>query len=114
MNTQELKANLAQFTGTDQWWKHSITAMTYTDGVKYFAEKAGAYWFLDIVGTEVMPHKHDFAVVKLVSKDNKATIVVEDGNGNTSWEKKIEFTDCPEGVWSFYLIYTVLLLPSEY
>jgi len=114
MNTQELKSGLAHFTGTEQWWKHNITAMTYTDGVRYFAQNAGAYWFLDIVGTEVMPQGHEFAAVKLVSKDGKATIVVEDGNGNTSWEKKIDFTDCPEGVWSFYLIDAVLLLPSEY
>ena len=76
--------------------------------------RAGAYWFIDIVGTEIHPMNLEFAVVKLVSKDGAGSVVVEDGNGNTSWEKKIEFTDCPEGVWSFYLVDGTLLLPSEY
>ena len=114
ISPQDLKSNLSQFTGTEQWWKHSLSDMTYTDGVRYFAKEAGCYWFLDIVGTEVMPQGHEFAVVKLASKEGKATIVIEDGNGNATWKKQIEFTDCPEGNWSFYLIDTVMLLPSEY
>ena len=38
-----LEADLAQFYGTDNWWRHWTGRITYTDGVKFLAEKAGAY-----------------------------------------------------------------------
>jgi len=114
MTPQELRSNLRMFTGCEQPFKHAISKMLYTDGVQYFAKNAGAYWFLDIVGTEVLPQGHEFAVVKLVSKDSKGTVVVEDGKDNFIWQKAIDYTDAPVGVWSFYLINGMLLLPSEY
>lgn len=41
---------LAQFTGTNEWHRHSLMkSITYTDGVKYVADEAGAYWFTDNV-----------------------------------------------------------------
>ncbi len=117
--------DLQQFTGTSQWYRNPLfRRMTYTDGVKYFAEQAGAYWFLDIVGTEFAPNitqeapKWDyFAVITMTVKDSKAVITVDDGNmpdGIVFTTKHIEFTDCPEGVWKFYYTDDVLLLPSEY
>lgn len=114
MTPGELRGALIQFTGTEQWWRHTPFNLVYTDGVKYFAEQAGAFWFLDIVATEIEPTKLDFAVIKLVSKDNTGSIVVEDGNGNVTWEKKIEYTDAPEGVWRFFIQDNIILLPSEY
>jgi len=42
------KSDLAQFTGTEQWYRHAINrAVLYTDGAKYVADTAGAYWLLD-------------------------------------------------------------------
>jgi Family of unknown function (DUF6876) len=40
--------NLNQFTGTEQWYRHALNhAVTFTDGAKYVADQAGAYWLLD-------------------------------------------------------------------
>jgi hypothetical protein len=50
----------------------------------------------------------------LSSKDRSAVIKVADGNENIVYTKQIEFTDCPEGDWIFYLTDNVLLLTSEY
>lgn len=116
----QLRADLANFYGTEKWYRHALVrSMLYTDGVQYFAENAGdgAYWFLDIVATEIYPLKgtNPFMTVKLLSKDNKPTIVAEDGNKNVVFTRDdIEYTDCPEGVWEFFLTDNVLLLPSEY
>ncbi len=42
------ESELAQFTGTEYWYRHAFKrSITYTDGVKYVAEKAGAYWLID-------------------------------------------------------------------
>ncbi|PPC99614.1 MAG: hypothetical protein CTY35_03495 [Methylotenera sp.] len=111
-----LQEDLKQFTGTEHWHPFWLGTMHYTDGVKHFANTAGAYWFLDIVGTEVAELQADnpFISVELTVKDMKANIKATDGNGNTLWTRYIEFTDCPDGVYSFYLIDKVFLLTSEY
>jgi hypothetical protein len=92
--------------------------MLYTDGVQFFAENAGggAYWFLDIVATEVfrLQEKEAFLHIVLKAQDHKALIKADDGNGNVIWDKEIEFTDCPTGEWRFYLTDNVLMVPSEY
>ena len=42
------QAELAQFTGTENWYRHSIAkAVHYTDGMLFVAERAGAYWLID-------------------------------------------------------------------
>jgi hypothetical protein len=41
-------ADLRQFTGTEQWHRHGIVRdALFTNGAKYVADQAGAYWLLD-------------------------------------------------------------------
>ena len=49
MTTKTLsKSDLAQFTGSDNWYRHSINRnVLYTDGAQHVAEHGGAYWLLD-------------------------------------------------------------------
>jgi hypothetical protein len=120
LNSQELKAGLDQhFGGTDQWYRHGLNrSMLYTDGVRFFAEHAGhgAYWFLDIVATELMQiHRYEpFIVVRVkVDGDRKALLIADDGNGKRVWQRRLDYTDAPEGTWEFYLEDNVLYLPCE-
>lgn len=119
MNTKELKSALAQCYGTERWYTHPLNSnMTYTDGVKIFADNAGggAHWFLDIVATELMIlHKtNEFLCITLVTASGLATIVASDSDDNVLYTKDIDFTDCPAGDWLFYLTNNVMLLPSEF
>lgn len=112
-----LRSELAQYTGTEQWYRHGLNRhMLYTDGVKHFAERAGCYWFLDIVATELfrLQRQNPFLVIALEVGDGTADIVVDDGDGRAIYRRHIEYTDAPVGTWRFYLIDNVLLLPSEY
>lgn len=117
-----LKSELSQFIGSEQLYFNPLyRAMRYTDGVKYFANTAGAYWLLDIIGTEYHPKTVGqrpewdyFLSIKMEVKDSEAGIRVTDGNDTTFVERRVDFTDCPEGQWNFYLTNNVLLLPSEY
>ena len=34
--------------------------------------------------------------------------------GQIVYERAIDYTDCPEGVWKFYFIGNILMLPQEY
>ena len=49
MTTKTLsKSELAQFTGSDNWYRHTINRnVLYTDGAQHVAEHGGAYWLLD-------------------------------------------------------------------
>jgi hypothetical protein len=94
--------------------------MTFTDGVKDFAEEAGddgAYWFIDLIAIKYysLLQKNEFLLIKLnVGDDNKAHLSVDDGNENVLAAARINFTDVQPGEWKFYLTDNVLLLPSEY
>lgn len=112
----DLKTELSQFTGTEHWYKHMFGGMLYTDGVKYFAEHAGTYWFLDIVATELMKlaEREGFLSIHINSDGHAAGLSATEGNEKTLWSRHIDFTDCPAGLWKFFLVDNVLLLPSEY
>jgi len=118
--SNELIAELSQFTGTELWHRNPINSnMLYTDGVKFFADEGGeqgAYWFLDVVATEYfrLQRKDPFMVIDLAVKDSRATVVVTDGNDNIVINSKVDHTDMQEGSWRFYLTDNVMLLPSEY
>jgi hypothetical protein len=117
--TAELKNALANFYGTDSYhFNPMYKRMLYTDGVKFFFENAGngAYWFSDILGTEVMQvHKKEaFLHITLSSDGGAGLIEVDDGNDNILWSRTLDYTDCPDGDWHFYLVDNVLMLTSEY
>jgi hypothetical protein len=109
--------DLAQFTGTEQhYFLPMFPAMKYTDGVKYFAERAGAYWFVEFVAMHYYPmsKREDFMVIEMRVASNMARIIVTDGDERQLAAKLIDFTDCPDGVWKFYMEGGVLLVPSEH
>jgi hypothetical protein len=114
------EADLRQFTGTEQWYRHGLNrAVLYTDGAKYVADQCGAYWLLDEIALAQRFEKRvtgeEFQVWKLtVNPDRSALLSCEDGNDNTVFSKTIEFTDFPMDSISLYFTDSVILLPSEY
>lgn len=114
-----LKAELRQFTGTEQYYYNPLFKdFKYTDGVKFLAERAGAYWLLDYIFSN-QPHRslrgEAFQVWKIrVNQDDSATLTVEDGNDNVLTTFRIEYTDFPLEEFNLWLIDKVLILPSEY
>ena len=136
MNSNTLQHELDTFTGTEHWYRHPLSrALIYTDGVKSFARKAGAYWFLDAVALGVYGRPgivdamrkqgEQFAVALLRVTGSEATLEArndydehDDTIGRGIYHEDILFTDAPEGTWKFYLIddgvHCTLLLPSEY
>ncbi len=125
--------DLSGFHGTEHYYHHKLPMvhdLLLTDGTKYFAEKAGAYWFMDIVATEFMPllseEEYIIFIEVTVNDDNSAVIVGTDGDKGdgpiTLHTRNIEYTDLPAPS-EFKFILTVgnhvsgsgvLMLPSEY
>ncbi len=129
LNQDQLKFELAQFTGTEKWYRHALNKnLIYTDGVKFLAENGGeqgAYWFIDKVAFEIAPllksKKEYFACISLCVGEinkNQAMVLVTDGNDKQLAVYHIDYTDMQPGDWKLYLIddemHMTLLLPSEY
>jgi hypothetical protein len=120
----DLQNELAQFTGAEHWTRHAINRhVTYTEGVKHFAEKAGAFWFIDVLALEayaLFRRGEEFVHIKMAVADHAALITADNGNGKALWTRKINYTDCPDGTWEFYMATggpentVVIMLPSEY
>jgi hypothetical protein len=121
MTTKTLsKSDLAQFTGSESWYRHGINRnVLYTDGAQHVAEHGGAYWLLDEIAT-IQPYNkavaaEEFQVWKLaVRRGRTATLTCDDGNGNIVFTKEIEYTDFPLDEITLYFANNVIHLPSEY
>ena len=110
---------LRQFTGSEHWYEHGLVrGILYTDGAKYIADQAGAYWLLDEIDIAQRFQKavaaEEFQVWKLaVNPDHTATLSCEDGNGRTVFREAIEFTDFPAEHIELWFENKTIYLPSE-
>lgn len=115
------KADLQQFTGTEAYHRWSILFPRFvlTDGAKYVADEAGAYWLMDAIASHINAYYTEtFALARLVVKDSKAVLTIEDGNDGVLAKQDIEYTDFPLGEVKLYMQpqddLWVIMLPSEY
>ena len=77
---QEIKFNLDCFTGTENYYRWSVLFpdVVLTDGAKYLAEAADAYWLMDLLASHLPSYKTaGFAVAKLQLDPEKACAPVE-------------------------------------
>jgi hypothetical protein len=117
-NPNKLIHDLKQFTGTEQYYKNPLFPdYVYTDGIKYLAEKAGAYWLIDyifIYQSELDLSCEPFQVWKFKVVESKGKVIVEDGNKKILKEYNLEFTDFPLPEIELWFTDRTLLLTSEY
>lgn len=116
-----LKDELRNFTGTEHYYKSILPNVVYTDGVKYMAQEASAYWLVDKIASMQLLEKlvtQNFQAWKLKVKNDKGSLQVEDGNDHVLLNEAIEYTDFPLDEIDVWAIRegqrVVLLLPSEY
>jgi len=111
---------MGQFNGSEHWYRHGLVpTITFTDGAKYVADAAGAYWLLDEIALaqrfDPKVAAEEFQVWKLSVNDNdSATLVCEDGNYNVVSTKAIPFTDFPHEGVTLWFADNVIYLPSEH
>jgi hypothetical protein len=111
-------SELRQFTGSEQFYRHWLRSIVYTEGVHYLAEKAGAHWLLDVIASWQLDRKvkaEPFQVWKLkVNADSTAVVTCEDGDGKTVATQTLEFTDFPKEGVELWFTDNTILLPSEH
>jgi prepilin-type processing-associated H-X9-DG protein len=120
-NEKLTAAILAQFTGSEQWYRHGLNRnVLFTDGAKFVADQAGAYWLLDEIAfaqhSEKAVAAEEFQVWKLtVDLDrHTGTLTCDDGNGRVVFEKPIPLTDFPLPEISLWFANNTIYLPSEH
>jgi hypothetical protein len=115
---QTLLDGLAQQIGSEAVFRHWSRRLAYTQGVRYLAEQAGAYWLIDLIASWCIDPRiqaNEFVHWKLtVNADRTAVAIADDGNGKEILRQTIPFTDFPLDEISLYLTDRTLLLPSEY
>ena len=125
MDANTLRDQLAQFTGSRTFTRHSLLRrMCMTEGITWLADHVGAYWLTDLVASyQHEPHvsAEHFQVWRL-SVDvstRAAAIMMTNGNSSTPLvQQQIDYTDFPLDDITLWLIvqgdYLILMLPSEY
>ena len=124
----QLESTLPHFTGTESYtnlrypWLKSRFLLT--DGTKYLAETAKAFWLVDAIASHQVNKKvaaEPFQVWKLtVNEKQQATLVCTDGNEHILAQQEIPYTSFPLAEISLYaeqsdyLAGRVVMLTSEY
>lgn len=112
------ETDLAHYTASECFHRHPLYNFVFTDGVCHVADKGGAFWLIDIIGSYQFepriarePFQH---WVLSVNTDKTAVVICTDGNGKELVRQDIPYTDFPLDKIGFYLTDKTLLLTSEY
>ncbi|MBE9110664.1 hypothetical protein IQ273_14680 [Nodosilinea sp. LEGE 07298] len=117
------KADLAQFTGTEayHYLPHHPQCVVYTDGVKYLAARAGAYWLLDLIAfyqtDERIKHDESLQGIQfwhLRVNDGQGVLTCERDKDDVVLTHELHYTDFPLNNITLYVCQKVMMLPSEY
>jgi len=145
---EELESNLPHFTGTEEYHRIRYPWLRkdflITDGAKYLADKAAAYWLIDIIASYQLNKKvategfqtwmlyvnHGEAAYeqplptciptwKQSARVNEALVTCDDGNKHILVTQEIPSTDFPLDEIQLYVTNNdyngiVVMLPSEY
>ena len=127
-----LDLDLSGFTGTTTYYRWSVLfpRVVLTDGTKYLAETAGAYWLFDAIASygprlvkhqDQRLHEMQFWTLKVDREKHSATLsCVADSGEKPVVLQRIPYTDFPLDEIKLYCTPgsedepTVILLPSEY
>jgi hypothetical protein len=105
---------LAYSTCTEAYHRlSSLSKVVCTDGILAMCQQLGAFWLVDAILSYRRQEEVQFWT--LTVKDGGAVLTMnEDSDQPNLVKQEISYTEFPEGVWKFYLMDGVLLLPSEY
>lgn len=116
--TTNLEHELKQFTGSERFFRNPLfLAFLYTEGVRFLAQRASAYWLIDFIFSmqlepEIKTQPFQAWSIEVVEGES-IWITVDDGNLYIE-EYRLEFRDFPLKNCTLWFIEGTLLLPSEY
>lgn len=116
---QEIISELTLFYGTENYYRHRLSGLNYTDGVQYLAEAAECYWLIDAIGSYQPQCKRDpmlrdmqFWTLKR-TEGTKFSLTCERDSDDVAIRQEIGFSDFPLNEIKIWVENGVMYLPSE-
>ena len=125
MHPSDLRAQLAQFIGSETLTRHSLVrGVLLTEGVMFLANAAGAYWLTDAIASYLCHDKARAEAFQVWSlnvnvQSRSAELTMTDGNTRAPLiTQTLDYTDFPLHKIELWLVadgeHWVLMLPGEY
>ncbi|MGA8810481.1 MAG: DUF6876 family protein [Thermoanaerobaculia bacterium] len=119
VDANALYAQLNQFTGSTEFYRHWLKGFRYTEGVRFLAERTRCYWLIDLIAIlQVRALKdawlREFQLWELVVKDRSGMLTCSRDSEDVAFSEAVETTDFPIGYVHLYVEGGVLMLPSEH
>src|SRR5438105_5410898 len=119
MEQNALRAELRQFTGSEEFYRHFTNVIIYTEGVKFLAERARLYWLIDLIAslqTRALKDRalREFQLWELRIANGKAVLVCLRDSDDPAFRVPLKFADSALDYVRLYVENGTLLLPSEH
>ena len=114
-----LYAELRQFTGSTEFYRHFTGIMIYTEGVKFVAERARLYWLIDLIAS-LQPRAlrdaalREFQLWELRITDRTAVVMCLRDSDNEAFCVRVKLADSALNFLRLYVENSTLMLPSEH
>ena len=110
MNTEKFKEIYAESrNGANSFYRHPLCRnVAFSAGVQDLAD-TGCHWLIDILVSElpaVFVKNEDVSnrcIVTVSVGHSKAVIRAEFQDDVVAWTRKVDYTDMPDGEWSFFV-----------
>jgi hypothetical protein len=119
MEATAIRASLQNFTGTTEYHRH-WSGMRFTDGVRFLAEEAKAYWLLDLIASWQRDALEDRWLFEFqlwevfVRPARTAVVVCSRDSEDEAFRQEISYTDFPLDYMKLYVERGIVLLPTEH
>jgi len=131
LTAEQIELSLSGFIGTEAYHRFNALCpkVVLTDGAKYLADQAEAYWLMDIIGSVYTAHQNrkqfwedGFSIWTLSVDGSHAVVKATDGNDNLIYSQDIPFTNFPLPEFTLYVelgetmkagLVMVIMLPRE-
>lgn len=114
LSKAEIEKGLAQFYGTEQYYKGQLLRFTYTDGVHYLWNAADCYWLLIAISSHRRQEPFQVWTLQRTEGNSFVLTMKEDSGRPNKVTQEIPFSDFPLDKIELWLIEGFLILPSEY
>jgi len=119
IDQETLRAELREFIGSEELYPHFTRAFRYTAGVKFLAERARIYWFLDIIASWQPralkdPALREFQLWELRITEREAVAICLRDSEDEAFRQKLTAADSALDYVRLYLEGGTLMLPSEH
>jgi hypothetical protein len=110
---------LLHYTGSTLWYRHFLCKwILYTEGMKFLAERVGAYWLIDEIvfaqkAKSSLPKQH-LQIWKISVQNHSAVLECIGKDDAILYTKRVPYTDFPLSEFTVYYCNNTIMLPSEY